>query len=302
MELSKNKKIIISLILIVAAVLSATKLTTFFSNPETYEKQIAQIDKTSENVLIMVGIATAASAIITAVPDDFGTPIAEKLTDISEDLAIILFAVYLEKYLMILSGWVAFRILFPVACLLCIIGLWISINIIDFKGLATKILILGIVITFIVPSSLFLSQKINEICDYEETIEAAMEEGEYLGLQADDNEKPETTEAPKHQGIGAIILGKLSNIKDAATDVVESIAGFAKKVATLSVDDILSSARSTLNNLIEATIVLMVTSCGIPILVLVFYVLVLKWLFNVDIDTRRLMKRPSKRIKGMLDD
>lgn len=60
------------------------------------------------------------SALITLLPGDTATPIAEKMADVSGYLLVVLCAIYLEKYLVTITGYVAFTYLIPIAC-----GLWI---------------------------------------------------------------------------------------------------------------------------------------------------------------------------------
>lgn len=63
----------------------------------------------------MTDATTATSALITLIPGDVGTPIAEKVADLSGYLLIVLCAIFLEKYLVTITGYAAFKIFIPVA-------------------------------------------------------------------------------------------------------------------------------------------------------------------------------------------
>lgn len=65
--------------------------------------------------------ATATSALITLIPGDVGTPIAEKVADLSGYLLIVLCAVYLEKYLVTLTGYAAFKLFNSGSVLCCLL-------------------------------------------------------------------------------------------------------------------------------------------------------------------------------------
>ena len=62
-----------------------------------------------ETVLKLTASSTAASAGITAIPGDAGTPIAEKLADFSEYGILILCVLYAEKYLLSILGSGVFK-------------------------------------------------------------------------------------------------------------------------------------------------------------------------------------------------
>lgn len=117
-----------SIVLLVAfALASFFPLRSYFSTPETYAPYIQTLDEKKANVLGLVAASTAASASISLIPDDAGTPIAEKLMDLSTNFMIVLAVIYLEKYLLTIFGLVAFGGIIPVAlvCLalsLCLLG------------------------------------------------------------------------------------------------------------------------------------------------------------------------------------
>lgn len=85
-------------------------------SPET----IASLDEKKQTVMELTAASTVTSALITLLPGDTATPIAEKMADVSGYLLVVLCAIYLEKYLVTITGYVAFTYLIPIAC-----GLWI---------------------------------------------------------------------------------------------------------------------------------------------------------------------------------
>lgn len=85
---------------------------------EHHKETIAALDEKKDTVLELTVAATATSALITLIPGDVGTPIAEKVADLSGYLLIVLCAVFLEKYLVTLTGYAAFKLFIPAACVL----------------------------------------------------------------------------------------------------------------------------------------------------------------------------------------
>ena len=106
------------------AIAIAVALVSFFviapwaGSAETYSGIIASLDEKRNTVMQLVTGSTATSAGITLLPGDVGTPIAEKLLDLGADFAIVIGAIYLEKYALTILGLTAYRILVPIGCIL----------------------------------------------------------------------------------------------------------------------------------------------------------------------------------------
>lgn len=71
----------------------------------------------------MTATSAAAATAIAAVPGDATTPVANKLADLTSYFLIILMVIFLEKYLVTLTGYAAFNSLIPVAVLLFVLWL-----------------------------------------------------------------------------------------------------------------------------------------------------------------------------------
>ena len=107
MENEKQKKILFALIPIVIALLSFFVIARFTSSTEFNAKTIQSLDDKKTTVMELAAASTAASAAITLIPGDVGTPIANKLADLSSYFLIVFSAIYLEKYLVTITGYAA---------------------------------------------------------------------------------------------------------------------------------------------------------------------------------------------------
>ena len=96
-----KKKCLGIIVLLVIATLSFSAGAKYAAAPEHHKETIAALDEKKDTVLELTVAATATSALITLIPGDVGTPIAEKVADLSGYLLIVLCAVFLEKYLLI---------------------------------------------------------------------------------------------------------------------------------------------------------------------------------------------------------
>lgn len=271
---------------IVLAVLIA--LCSFFiaapwaASPETHSATISSLDQKRESVLALIAGATAASAAVTAIPDDVGTPIAEKLVDIGGDFLIVLTAIYLEKYLLTVLGWAAFGILVPMACLF-IIGAVLMSNPAFRKvsvKLSAKMLVFGLALILTIPASVAVSGMIEST--YSESVEEITAMAEKAVADA------EAVEAENAEADSGESSGDKSEADGAASIIDKILTPVSDKVAALT-----EEAQQTLNGFIEAFAVMIVTSCIIPILVLVFFLWLAKVLLGVNIDVPMQMLKPG---------
>ena len=307
-----KQKCITAVILLLVAILSITVIGKYASAPENHQKTIASLDEKKQTVMELTAASTVTSALITLLPGDTATPIAEKMADVSGYLLVVLCAIYLEKYLVTITGYVAFTYLIPIAC-----GLWIF-NLIfanaTLRKLATKLVVFGLAISFVVPASVKISDLIGDT--YQAQIEATIEDArntqnilENSGV-ADDDDDTNATETP---GIGTTEVpgtvtgnvqekennnsGSVSNIfdwaKDAISSAKDSVANVVENV-TISTEDLVQKVENSLNHFIEAVAVMIITSCVIPMLVLLLFFWMVKIVLDVDLS--------GVKIKGMLPE
>ena len=280
--ITRDRRVSIAVIvaLVAVALLSAFPVRDYFAAPDTYDDVVAVLDEKKANVMGLVAASTAASAGITLIPDDVGTPIADKLMDLSGNLMIILAVIYLEKYMLTIFGFAAFGVLFPLA-LAMIAGsiaahrrLGLSVML---QRVAAKMIALGLVIMLVVPVSVFVTQKIDATYDMSTEIAASQrqQEDEAAAAEAEEDEPSNPIEF-------------IQSIPDMIADGVTSVS-----------DDVLYEV----NSLIEQAAVMIVTSCLIPLLVLAFFLWMANLLLGINIDApvQALMAR-AQRVKPTRED
>ncbi len=295
-------KYIIAILLIIIGSVSFASVSKVASKPENHKTTIASLDDKKETVLELTAATTATSALITLLPGDTATPIAEKMADLSTYLLVVLCAVFLEKYLVTITGYAAFRYLIPAACVLFLINL--AVNNETIRKLASKLLIFGLAIFVLVPASVKMSDLIENT--YRAQIESAMEEAkETQDIVGDVSDRESTTEAAsdtqsdrKEQSANndttsdSGVFGFLDKAKDAISNAKDSVNDAVSNVAVSS-EELVKKVENTLNRFIEAVAVMIITSCVIPILVMVFFFWLIKILLEVDVAK-------SKVVSGLL--
>ena len=275
MENETQKKILFALIPIVIALLSFFVIARFTSSTEFNAKTIQSLDDKKTTVMELAAASTAASAAITVIPGDVGTPIANKLADLSSYFLIVLCAIYLEKYLVTITGYAAFKILVPIACVFFSGYLLWRKEIL--RVVAQKFLLFGLAVYLVIPASVKVADMIETT--YASSIESTIETA-----------KQTTDEIESETGESGQVDDKSSNEKsqsDSDSDSKENAGGFFSGLFNKvqeGVSTATANVENVLNNFIEALAILLVTSCLIPILVLIFFVWLVKMLLGLNID------------------
>lgn len=303
-----KQKCITAAVLLLVAILSITVVGKYVSAPENHQKTIASLDEKKQTVMELTAASTVTSALITLLPGDTATPIAEKMADVSGYLLVVLCAIYLEKYLVTITGYVAFTYLIPIAC-----GLWIF-NLIfanaTVRKLAAKLAVFGLAISLVVPASVKISDLIGDT--YQAQIEATIEDARNTQNILENSGVVDDTNATETTGIGTTEasetvtgnvqeendnFGSVSNIFDWAKDAIsgakDSVANVVENV-TISTEDLVQKVENSLNHFIEAVAVMIITSCVIPMLVLLLFFWMVKIVLDVDLS--------GVKIKGMLPE
>ena len=287
MENEKQKKILFALIPIVIALLSFFVIARFTSSTEFNAKTIQSLDDKKTTVMELAAASTAASAAITLIPGDVGTPIANKLADLSSYFLIVLCAIYLEKYLVTITGYAAFKIFIPVACVLFAVNMAAQNRSVD--KLARRLLIFGICIFLVVPTSVKVSDLIETT--YQSQIDATLEDAkstrEMLENSSDSGQEQneQTQESEMEQTSG--VTGLWDKAKDALSSAKDSVTTAVGNV-TISSEELVQKVQDSLNHFVEAVAVMLITSCVIPILVLLVFFWLIKVLLDVDISSESL--------------
>lgn len=265
-------------LLIIAALLSEFVGRPHFENVETWSGTIEVIDAKKNNVLALTTSTIALSAAISALPDDTGTPVAEQLTQLSGNLGIVLAVLYLEKYLLTVLGFLSFGVLGPAAFVLLAASLLAHGRLSTGHTLfilGVRILLIGIIAVTVVPASVWVTQRIDET--YQISISQTEPEGSAEESEPAGDESQENKNFWDSIASGAAQL--VSNLKDGIKSVTDGVV-------------------EQVTNLIEGTIVMIVTSCLVPLLVLAVFLWMGHSLMGIDVSapTNYLARRlPRKK-------
>ena len=254
--MKEKKGLIIKIIIaIVIAVLSFGVISKKASSPEFHAKTIEALEEKRTTVLELSAASALAATGVATIPGDATTPIANKLTDISSYCLFIMCAIYLEKYLLTVTGYAAFGVIIPIACLIYVINLFTQSE--ACKVVVQKMVAFGLAIFLVVPLSVQVSNVIETT--HEDYVQTAMEKLEEL----DESEEVEEDEG--------FFSGLFNKAKDNVADATETV-------------------KTVLNVFIETVAVMIVTSCMIPIVVMFAFI----WLMNIILGTKVPMPTHKK--------
>ena len=253
-----RKEIIILVICLLAAILSFTAIASYTSSQGFMDPILQSLDEKKQDVLELTAASTGASIGITALPGDIATPIAEKMASISQYLLIVICAIYLEKYLVTVMGFVTFRILIPIGLALLAVGTVVNNRV--WHRIAFRLILFGLALFCVIPISVHISDFISD--SYKETLEAAVAASSKEEQGAD--QAPGAQEEKEDKSLWERIL----DFPEEAAEAAESAMNGASEITKEKINDL----QIMLNNFMESVAVMIITSCVIPILVLLFFV------------------------------
>ena len=299
-------KIVIPLLI---AILSFALFSNYAASDKLHNDTIATLQAKQDKVLQLSAASTAIAAGASLVLGDRAVAVSNKLLDLTGYFIIILSAILLEKYLVTVMGLVSFKIIIPIACI--IFSIFTLIDRENMRKLAVKLVTFAVVAFLVIPFSVVISNVIENT--YGNTINKTIEEGESLkeelevfsdkaiddvnsGSTISNYEKAEVEENDSSSfengnwidsiknNVGNFVSGAKENVSSAIGNVVKTVTGKAKEW--------IDKLTTQLNNMIDAIAVMIVTTCVIPILVIVFLIWIVKMLFsvNIDIDAKKIPK------------
>ena len=198
------QKTMIIALLILLAVGSFTIIGPKAADPGNHRHSIEMTEDKIESVMKLSGGAAATSATLSLLPGDICTPLADQLADLAKYFLLILSALYLEKFLITLSGYISFMILIPLAAFF--LGMAVVTDKKEHSRTAAKMVLIGLIIFLIVPASVLLSDMVYKTQEYK--VNEAIEEYNELEIEGDSD------------------TGLFNELSSITTDTIDRITSF----------------------------------------------------------------------------
>lgn len=218
-----------------------------------------------------------------------GDSISKALVNLGGCFILLFAAIYLEKLLISIGGYAAFRVLIPIGLIL-IAGFVLSRR--DyFRAFGTKLISIGLVLCLLVPSSVWVSNMVDKTHDMskQQAIEEIVEETNLIESGIEESKVTDSAAAEEAGGASSI-LGK---IKEGGASAIGKIKE-GGSTALASVKEVPEKMNNLLDYLIEEIAYLFVSLCAIPIIVLILLIVFLKSLLgfkgSVSADSAALVR------------
>ena len=270
---------IAAVFLLIIGILSFTVIGNYASSTKNHTASIKSLDEKKKVVMNLTASSTLLSVALTALPGDTATPIAEKLADLSGYFLFIMTAIYLEKFLLTVLGFAAFKVILPIACIIGIFAVFFPQQA-RLRYIAIKLGLFAIIIASVIPLSLTISNKIEDTqkSSISESIDSANKTATKLKKSSKSN-----SSSKKSDNIFDKAKDFVSDAKDKAADIGNSISVSYEKI------------KNALNSFIDIIALFIVTTCIIPILTLIALIWITNMFFNLQLNHTSLL--PSNLIK-----
>ena len=237
------------LVIIFAIVLSVFVLSVKVPKMKIMEDTLTSINDNIETVAEFSGATIASSLALSAFPNDFATPLAGTLSNMNTYFIFIFAVLFVEKLIVLEGVKIAFVYIIPTAGILYVLYELFGKNF--FKSFATKLLVLGLAVVFVIPISTYFTETV--CADYlayvDETIEEANAGANKINEVMASDEGEET------------IFDKLSD---------------AFKTAIRVVSDLMEYFKNVIKRCVNSIAIMIVTTFALPLLTLYLF----RWLLN----------------------
>ena len=320
-ESKRNSKIIWAMMVVIPVIIAILSLAVFSgyaTSAKFHSETIHSLQEKQNTVLKISATSATIAASASLLLGDRANAVSGKLLDLTGYFVIILCAIMLEKYLVTVMGMVSFQVLIPAACIA--FSIFTLYNKAAYRKMAIRIFVFAVVMFLVIPFSVSISSLIEKTYN-EANMQQIINEGDTLKEELDkeidninnnaatekisettneiNNENEVNTKDNDGNILGALAnLGKgIANVASGAKDKVVETVGGAVSIVKDKANKLIDKLTSQLNKMIETIAVMLVTTCVIPVLVILFFVWLVKMLFSVEINVdMKKMPKLSKMV------
>ena len=266
----QKEKLAKILFMIFLMVLSFSVLTRIIPESKFVQETIQHLEESQNTIMKFSGTTIATSLSLSALPNDFASPLASTVSDLNTYFIFIFAVLFVEKLVVIEGIKIALVWMIPAACILYIAAILTSKEM--FKDFAKKLLILGISIIMVIPISTHFTETV--CADYltyvDETIEEADAGANKINeLMAEENED-------------ATFFDKLTD---------------AFKTAIRDVNDLLAYFKNVVKKCVNSVAVMIVTTFVLPMLTMLLFRWLLTELFALHLPVPKVSVKLPKELK-----
>lgn len=252
------------LVLVLIGVFSFFVVTSWLPDRGFIKDSLESVEESSNTVMKFSAATLSTSLAISALPDDFATPLADSLADMNIYFIAILVMLHFEQLLIRYGVKLAFAIAIPAACGIGILSILLKKDLL--KGIAARVAVLGLAVALVVPCSTHITNYVAaDLTIYVENTIADTEDGADKLNEAMEGGAEEQT-----------IFEKLSDLfQTAINDMSNLMAHF----------------QNTIRKCMNSIAILILTNCLMPIVNFFILKWILKETFHIAIPMPQMRRK-----------
>ena len=251
------------LILVLIGVFSFFVITSWLPDRGFIKDSIKSVEESSNTVMKFSAATLSTSLAISALPDDFATPLADSLADMNIYFIAILVMLHFEQLLIRYGVKLAFAIAIPVACGIGILSILLKKELL--KGIAARVAVLGLAVALVVPCSTHITNYVAaDLTAYVENTIADTEDGADKLNEAMDGGTEEQT-----------IFEKLSDLFQTAIN---------------DMSNLMTHFQNTIRKCMNSIAILILTNCLMPLVNFFILKWILKETFHIAIPMPQMRR------------
>ena len=266
----RKEKLVKILAIVFLMVFSFTVLTHVIPESKFVQDTVKHLEDSQNTIMKFSGTTIATSLSLSALPNDFASPLASTVSDLNTYFIFIFAVLFVEKLLVIEGIKIALAAIIPAACILYIASLVFEKE--GFRKFGKKLLIVGISVILVIPISTHFTEKV--CADYLAYVDETIEEAD----------------------AGA------NKINELMTEDAEDATFFDKltdafKTAITDVNDLLAYFKNVVKKFVNSVAVMIVTTFVLPMLVMLLFRWLLTELFALHLPEPKVSIKLPKELK-----
>ena len=252
------------LILVLIGVFSFFIVTSWLPDRDFIQDSLESLEESSNTVMKFSAATLSTSLAISALPDDFATPLADSLADMNIYFIAILVMLHFEQLLIRYGVKLAFAIAIPAACGIGILSILLKKDLL--KGIAARVAVLGLAVALVVPCSTHITNYVaTDLTTYVENTIVDTEDGADKLNEAMEGGTEEQT-----------IFEKLSDLFQTAIN---------------DMSNLMSHFQNTIRKRMNSIAILILTNCLMPLVNFFILKWILKETFHIALPMPQMRRK-----------
>lgn len=252
------------LILVLIGVFSFFVITSWLPDRGFIQDSLESVEESSNTVMKFSAATLSTSLAISALPDDFATPLADSLADMNVYFIAILVMLHFEQLLIRYGVKLAFAIAIPAARGIGILSILLKKDLL--KGIAARVAVLGLAVALVVPCSTHITNYVAaDLITYVENTIVDTEDGADKLNEAMEGGTEEQT-----------IFEKLSDLFQTAIN---------------DMSNLMSHFQNTIRKCMNSIAILILTNCLMPLVNFFILKWILKETFHIALPMPQMRRK-----------